>query len=1516
MKKFACISCILVIFLAGVFELNSAEILYQKKPAWWDDVNIKITPGGSYYDTYNKTFSNLDYGGTKIENWSVLGPFDNNNNKPFAKEYGPEKTLKFDKKEVFKGLKGEKLQWSPWRKGSKCPIAEKISNCVIFLYSVYDAPTAGKHFLLYSSNDGSELWINRKKVYQLHGRSELNLIEPKVIEVDLKKGKNEILLKLENLDAGWGVNLIITTQNPIEIRIKTLSELYSRSKDLYAKGQSNFYEEIETLYLAHNDFPNYIFWFNNEITNLNESKKLSKKLSTLKDLIKNKKEILPYITRYLQDILSNPKQEKSKRICCAEFIIEYSLDSNDFKTLENFLTIYKSQLKSLMPTEFLVAQINLQIKKGDIDEAGRLYEELEGQSKGRASKRYGSLAKKIISIKSSALQLPVDWDFSTIQAESAKFEQNKTPKVNRFIRQTLTNKANLVSATKNKKLFAGTLKIYKKLFEPFAQEYSPDLKAYLATLNNAGAFDETGILQREALLSLGDFKFPTEKQQVIPSDIASIELPGENTKPFEFLNMHQGTYEMQSEINFIADKLEKQPPAFICSNGNIQIFQNYHEVVCLENNRLKWQYILPNSTLLTITEKFNERQTRLLFGKTNPIIDQGKFFARLFQDGMLRLFCFDAENGNMNWFMSDEKLETCSGIALWRDRLILIAREPDLVSRYFLLEINKEDGVIIRKTFLYASDISFRCFASSGNRIQADLFMPAPQIVDNQAFISTNSGVIASFDLSSNSINWIMEYNQTPLAESRDATNAISGRQTYSPIVNSSRALFYPLNSNAILLLDKFTGEQISSLILNWKEIIPCGNEQVIIIDNTRKAAFYSLDDFKKLAELPGTGYRFVQQLWDGVILQNNNKLLIYDFSGKLKKSMIMPKDTLAVFADQNSLFAYNNKNNSPAVIEKFLAQKPATVINSATDNILPEMKIVSFKTFADDKYLIANNSVVKLNPDASQAWVRSLPNSSTIKLYQQGNYIYVFTGERMFCINKNNGKTENFFPAYSAPLYPLISEIICPDGAFFFTDKTRDFDLYRLNPEKTEKLSNQRTETPIAAFYNSDLLAVWKKNSYDEVKFLSKNPKTNSFKETSCELKNPFKPFIRRVIHENAVLYSNLDNFLLVNADKTVNELNVTQGNNKRVTRFGQKSKLNVVLYDHFCLFRVYLDLVNIIDLKTKKDLGTIPNFTEIPLYIDNKLIGIAGNDIVCFDPIAKKIIYKTPFSAVKKRAGKKTTPTTFKLNNKAAFFFANTTNLNKRRSAENLVLLFSADKAEPETIRIPGLDPESVFLDTGEALLIFMPDEKQIIRLSKQEFNDIQKQSPNLFTIKNTPVEYQIDGFADEWDLSTFHKLNKNKLDARIIDEKFLLLALEINDKDIIQQMGKSGFDDRYKILISPGSIAAFSIGGLIEKGSTAALYIPLKSSKEKNIVAAYSVKPDGTSCFIEVQIPLTSLNSIQTMIKIPDRERRGDFAFELLFTNLIGQKYNLFSSREIPAFFPRFFFPDFKDNKKRKR
>jgi hypothetical protein len=78
-------------------------------------------------------------------------------------------------------------------------------TCVAYAYCVIEAPEKMKVTALLGSNDGATVWCNGREVHHVHGKRSLIPDEDKFL-MDLEKGKNHVMIKVEQWKAGWGLS--------------------------------------------------------------------------------------------------------------------------------------------------------------------------------------------------------------------------------------------------------------------------------------------------------------------------------------------------------------------------------------------------------------------------------------------------------------------------------------------------------------------------------------------------------------------------------------------------------------------------------------------------------------------------------------------------------------------------------------------------------------------------------------------------------------------------------------------------------------------------------------------------------------------------------------------------------------------------------------------------------------------------------------------------------------------------------------------------------------------------------------------------------------------------------------------------------------------------------------------------------------------------------------------------------------------------------------------------------------
>ncbi len=193
--------------------------LYGKKDMF-DNVEVLNKPG-PIHDWWEIHKTDKGF----IQSWKVIGSFDFGSGLNNA--YPPENEIIFDK--TYPG-KGGMVKWETENTstsgylnlisvlGKRSTDVDPRSEGIAYAYSEVISPDNRDVKITLGSNDGAKMWINKEVVYNKHaGRNAV--ADEEIFNVKLKKGKNKILVKIENLGASWGLYLrIIDPDNELKIK--------------------------------------------------------------------------------------------------------------------------------------------------------------------------------------------------------------------------------------------------------------------------------------------------------------------------------------------------------------------------------------------------------------------------------------------------------------------------------------------------------------------------------------------------------------------------------------------------------------------------------------------------------------------------------------------------------------------------------------------------------------------------------------------------------------------------------------------------------------------------------------------------------------------------------------------------------------------------------------------------------------------------------------------------------------------------------------------------------------------------------------------------------------------------------------------------------------------------------------------------------------------------------------------------------------------------------------------------
>lgn len=140
-----------------------------------------------------------------VKDWYFLGPFPNDKNEGLNIQYEPENRIELSAS--YKGINDDLLKWER-REANKMGYVNLLDyfpenkSLITYAYSTFETKEEGKLLILLGSDDGAAVWLNGKEYFRLNkGRSAYACDD--IIPVPVKKGKNEILLKISQSGGDW-----------------------------------------------------------------------------------------------------------------------------------------------------------------------------------------------------------------------------------------------------------------------------------------------------------------------------------------------------------------------------------------------------------------------------------------------------------------------------------------------------------------------------------------------------------------------------------------------------------------------------------------------------------------------------------------------------------------------------------------------------------------------------------------------------------------------------------------------------------------------------------------------------------------------------------------------------------------------------------------------------------------------------------------------------------------------------------------------------------------------------------------------------------------------------------------------------------------------------------------------------------------------------------------------------------------------------------------------------------------
>jgi putative membrane-bound dehydrogenase-like protein len=153
------------------------------------------------------------------DSWLIAGPFENGPDRAgLEKAFPPEKGI--DLKASYDGKVG-KVSWRTIKAGAgnyfdlQAFHGAASPQSVSYLYREVESPADQDATILLGADDGCKLWVNDQLVHKSDA-TRAAAPEQDVVKVKLKKGKNKILLKIDNGDGAHG--FYFSVESPDELK--------------------------------------------------------------------------------------------------------------------------------------------------------------------------------------------------------------------------------------------------------------------------------------------------------------------------------------------------------------------------------------------------------------------------------------------------------------------------------------------------------------------------------------------------------------------------------------------------------------------------------------------------------------------------------------------------------------------------------------------------------------------------------------------------------------------------------------------------------------------------------------------------------------------------------------------------------------------------------------------------------------------------------------------------------------------------------------------------------------------------------------------------------------------------------------------------------------------------------------------------------------------------------------------------------------------------------------------------
>ncbi len=171
-----------------------------------------------------KQYHLMDEYNSYLLNWYLIGPFKYDPAKKITDHVcGPETDMEILKDKQYPDRDGNFISWFEYKHINDYNVVDlrkqiNVDTAIAYAYTTINSTKEQDVIFEVNSDDGCEMWINGIK---LHSVDLVRAIthEPEIVKAKLRKGENEILMKISQAEGSWEMKLKIYAKYPVTSKL-------------------------------------------------------------------------------------------------------------------------------------------------------------------------------------------------------------------------------------------------------------------------------------------------------------------------------------------------------------------------------------------------------------------------------------------------------------------------------------------------------------------------------------------------------------------------------------------------------------------------------------------------------------------------------------------------------------------------------------------------------------------------------------------------------------------------------------------------------------------------------------------------------------------------------------------------------------------------------------------------------------------------------------------------------------------------------------------------------------------------------------------------------------------------------------------------------------------------------------------------------------------------------------------------------------------------------------------------